>query len=418
MSDDLPFGSHGGIAVRHQFPVDGEYHIKVAAAGASCTTTSSGWASRISSTSALDGALLKRFTIGGEAKGMTMPESFAGNTQGDPELEEYMHTADRGPRGARAGEGRAARRRRLVRAGASGSRKACCSRRRRGFARTTNELYFGYPAVETVSIGGPFSVTAPGESPSRRADLRVPSERRGGTEEPCATQDSLDACDARVSPPGHRAEIDDAARLLQGGPTRKTASTPASSAASSASWPRPASCSASSGASVAAAGPLPLNDIELASRLSFFLWSSIPDDELLNAAIAASSSDPAVLEQQVRRMLRDPRVEGAGRQLRDPLAASWASSTGVVPDTRALSANSTRTCARRCGRRRELFVGDQLRRGSQRRGSADARTTRSSTSAWRGTTAIPERLRQPLPQGDVRRRQARRTARSGERADA
>ena len=42
----------------------------------------------------LDGVRLKRFTVGGEAKGMTTPENFAGNTQGDPEFEEYMHTAD------------------------------------------------------------------------------------------------------------------------------------------------------------------------------------------------------------------------------------------------------------------------------------------------------------------------------------
>ena len=46
----------------------------------------------------LDGTLLKRFTIGGEGKGMTAPESFAGNTQGDPQWEEYMHTADAGLR--------------------------------------------------------------------------------------------------------------------------------------------------------------------------------------------------------------------------------------------------------------------------------------------------------------------------------
>ena len=50
----------------------------------------------------LDGALIKRFTIGGEGKGMTAPESFAGNTQGDPEWEVYMHTADDGLDRARA----------------------------------------------------------------------------------------------------------------------------------------------------------------------------------------------------------------------------------------------------------------------------------------------------------------------------
>jgi hypothetical protein len=50
-------------------------------------------------------------------------------------------------------------------------------------------------------------------------------------------------------------------------------------------------------------------DVELASRLSFFLWSSIPDDELLNLAIAGKLHDPAVLEQQTRRMLKDPKAD-------------------------------------------------------------------------------------------------------------
>jgi|SoiMethySBSTD1v2_1073268.scaffolds.fasta_scaffold03471_5 mono/diheme cytochrome c family protein len=52
-----------------------------------------------------------------------------------------------------------------------------------------------------------------------------------------------------------------------------------------------------------------LNDLDLASRLSFFLWSSIPDEELLKVAAAGRLKDPAVLEQQVRRMLKDPKAE-------------------------------------------------------------------------------------------------------------
>ena len=53
----------------------------------------------------------------------------------------------------------------------------------------------------------------------------------------------------------------------------------------------------------------PVNDIDLASRLSFFLWSSIPDDELLKAAEQGRLKQPKVLEAQVRRMLADPRAE-------------------------------------------------------------------------------------------------------------
>jgi hypothetical protein len=53
----------------------------------------------------------------------------------------------------------------------------------------------------------------------------------------------------------------------------------------------------------------PVSDIELASRLSFFLWSSIPDDELVNLAVAGRLREPGVLAAQVRRMLNDERAE-------------------------------------------------------------------------------------------------------------
>src|SRR5204863_628481 len=52
-----------------------------------------------------------------------------------------------------------------------------------------------------------------------------------------------------------------------------------------------------------------ISELELASRLSFFVWSSIPDDELLDAAIAGKLKTAAGLDQQVRRMLADPRSE-------------------------------------------------------------------------------------------------------------
>ena len=63
----------------------------------------------------------------------------------------------------------------------------------------------------------------------------------------------------------------------------------------------------------------PVNNLELASRLSFFLWSSIPDDELLSAAINGTLKNPDVLEKQVRRMLADPRSES----LITNFAAQW-----------------------------------------------------------------------------------------------
>jgi hypothetical protein len=58
--------------------------------------------------------------------------------------------------------------------------------------------------------------------------------------------------------------------------------------------------------------PYRISDLELASKLSFFLWSSIPDEELLDAAAANELSDPAVLERELERMLADSRAEALG----------------------------------------------------------------------------------------------------------
>jgi hypothetical protein len=65
--------------------------------------------------------------------------------------------------------------------------------------------------------------------------------------------------------------------------------------------------------------PYRISDVELASRLSFFLWSSIPDDTLLDLASRGRLKDPAVLEEQVRRMLADPRSSA----LVDNFAGQW-----------------------------------------------------------------------------------------------
>ena len=76
-----------------------------------------------------------------------------------------------------------------------------------------------------------------------------------------------------------------------------------------------------------------VSDVELASRLSFFLWSSIPDDELLDLAIRGKLREPAVLEQQVRRLLADPRARTA---LVENFFEQWLQTRNVwllTPDT-------------------------------------------------------------------------------------
>jgi hypothetical protein len=90
-------------------------------------------------------------------------------------------------------------------------------------------------------------------------------------------------------------------------------------------------------AGIAAGTPYRISDLELASRLSFFLWSSIPDDELLAAAGAKTLHQPAVLERQVRRMLADPRSKAlvtnfAAQWLRLPNLASITPDMRLFPD--------------------------------------------------------------------------------------
>jgi len=94
-SEDLPFGSRCGLAIRYHFPAAGEYRFKIRLRRQyQDYIMGMGWPQRIDLR--LDGKLVKRFTIGGEAKGKPSPASFAGagNSFGDAEWEKYMGTAD------------------------------------------------------------------------------------------------------------------------------------------------------------------------------------------------------------------------------------------------------------------------------------------------------------------------------------
>jgi hypothetical protein len=102
-----------------------------------------------------------------------------------------------------------------------------------------------------------------------------------------------------------------------------------------------------------------LSDLDLASRLSFFLWSSIPDDELRGAAVRGTLNDPGVLERQVQRMLRDPRSNA----LVDNFASRWlelSRISGVVPDTE-LYPEFDENLRDAMAQETKLFVGSQLR---------------------------------------------------------
>jgi hypothetical protein len=95
MAEDLPFGSRGGIAIHHVFPLDGEYVVKVRLRR-QLYDYIVGIGEPHQVDVRLDGKRVQRFTVGGEAKGRPAPATFVGNMLGDPEWEKYTHEADAG----------------------------------------------------------------------------------------------------------------------------------------------------------------------------------------------------------------------------------------------------------------------------------------------------------------------------------
>jgi hypothetical protein len=373
LSDELPFGSQGGALLRYYFPLDAEYTIKVLLRRQEYDYII-GMGERHQLDFRLDGVRIKRFTVGGEAKGMTTPENFAGNTQGDPEFEEYMHTADAHL------EARVAVKAGLHEVGVSfvgrlWEPEGVLQPPQTGFGRTTNEYYYGNPAVEIVMIGGPYDVparrssaasvpsgggptearataderrwgaAARGESASRRQlFLCRPTDAAG--EEPCARKILSTLASRAYRRPATERDVETLLGFYREGRLR-LGSEPGSE-------PRSGQGAFEAGiqrglerilaspsflfrverepAGIAAGAAYRLDDLDLASRLSFFLWSSIPDDELRDAAVRGTLSNPAVLERQIQRMLRDPRSDA----LVDNFVTRWLELSklpGVVPDT-------------------------------------------------------------------------------------
>ena len=356
-SDDLPFGSRGGASIPYHFPLDGEYSISVRLKR-QLYLYLVGMGERHQIDIRVDGALVKRFTIGGEGKGMTAPESFAGNTQGEPEWEVYMHTADdsltvRVP----------------ITAGAHRVGVSFVDRRwepegvlqppQRGFARTTNELYFGNPSVDQVTIAGPYAARPAGDTASRRKVFAC-RPRTTAADDACARTILSTLARRAYRRPVTDRELETVLRFYREGRAedgfeagiqrglRRILSSP-SFLFRIEREP----------AGVAAATPYRVSDLDLASRLSFFLWSSIPDDALLDAAVTGTLGQPTVLARQVRRMLADPRAQA----LVDNFASQWLTIgklAGVVPDVDAYPEfdENLRTAFREETR---LFIASQLR---------------------------------------------------------
>ena len=331
MSEDLPFGSRGGMAIRHHFPLDGDYEVTIRLRRQIYDyIIGMGKAQQLDVR--LDGALVKRFTIGdADRKGYPSAYTFFGTIRGDPEWEDYLSGgADAGlvvrfP--AQAGT-------RVVGVTFANVRSeptGILERRLSGFSLSGEGFYYGNAAVERVGITGPYDATGAGDTPSRQRIFTC-RPTSGADEEPCARQILSALARRAYRRPMSENEV---ARLLtfytsnrdehgfEGGIQKALERLLVAPDFLFRVEAEPVD--------VAAGTAYPLSDLELASRLSFFLWSSIPDDELLAAAEEGRLHEPAVLERQVRRMLADRRATA----LVDNFASQWLQLDrlgGVMPD--------------------------------------------------------------------------------------
>ncbi len=342
-SEDLPFGTRGGLAIRADFPLDGEYSLKIVMKRPNGQTNSIvGLHERQEIDVRLDGAHVKTFTFGG-----VTPASRS-IPLGDP-LGQFEV---RFP--VKAGThviGVAFHQATLADEGL----KPRFPTQNYSFQTDAQE----HPRIETVEIGGPDNVIAPGESPSRQK-IFVCRPTSGRDEEACARTILSMLARRAYRRPITSEDLPPLLGFYEAG--RREGSFDAGIQAALKRMlmsPQFLFRIESEPKGVAPGTAYRLSDVELASRLSFFIWSSIPDDELLDLAARGKLKEPAVLAQQVQRMLRDDRSTALVRNF----GGQWLylrNLEDVKPDTHEYPDFDDEL---RVGFRKEteLFVESQLR---------------------------------------------------------
>lgn len=327
MSEDLPLGSRGGMAIRHHFPSDGEYLIKVnLTANYADYLKGMGWPQEIEFR--LDGALLGRFTAGGGAldyRPAAASYEGAGSPgfQGAWEWEEYMlGVADDHLE---------------VRAFITGgphvvgvafpmymweSEALLPQPPLREWGKTLKDdaRYMDYQGVNDLMIEGPFQISAStADTPSYR-EIFICEPEAEEEEEACATRIIRRMARRAYRRPVTDEDVQSLMPFFHQGRRDGESFAAGIQFALERILVDPAFLLRVYRDPPSSTEPYRLSDLEVASRLSFFLWSSIPDDTLLDLAEEGVLTDPAVLRQQVLRMLDDPRAADA---LTQGFASQW-----------------------------------------------------------------------------------------------
>jgi hypothetical protein len=182
---------------------------------------------------------------------------------------------------------------------------------RKGLENNTIPKLQFYPAIGYVRIQGPFNAERPADSASRRKVFTCrPKPGLPSSESECAKQILTTLARRAYRRPPDAEQIATLLSFFERGRREGSFDDGIELALRLLlASPQFLVRAEREPAAVQAGQAYAINDLELASRLSFFLWSSIPDDELIRLAAERRLSQPAVLEQQVRRMLADRHSE-------------------------------------------------------------------------------------------------------------
>ena len=313
--DGLPLGTRGGMVVRHQFPLDGDYVIRVRLLR-TVIDTIRGLGEPHELEVSLDGERVRLFTIGGA---QPRADAFDPGDDADEATRDAARRAARDAALKYSMNADAALEVRLpVEAGPRtvavaflGKTSAQVATIRRPLLRSNIDPAdtAGPPHVRSVAIGGPYGATGPGDTPSRRR-LFVCRPAHSDEEPACARHIMAMVARRAYRRPVTEADLQVLLGFYEAGRREGSFEDGIGRALQRVLVSPEFLFRIERDAPEDAAGDVrPLGDLELASRLSFFLWSSIPDDELLDVAEEGRLTDPDVLGLQVRRMLQDPRSE-------------------------------------------------------------------------------------------------------------
>jgi hypothetical protein len=300
--DGLPIGTRGGLLIRHTFPLDGEYEFRIAGGGGA----------------------------GGPGVGRG----------GAPVRADELEMAVNGERVKLLRSGDKREFRLAMKAGPQSIGVTLIPKTNSPGVDDVYGVFAGSPGVQSVVITGPFSPTGSGDTPSRRRIFTC-RPANAGEELSCATEILRGLARRAFRRPLSASEpqIQTLLTFYRDGRQEGDFDMGIEQALARVLVdPQFLFRFEAEPATLADGAVYRLTDLELASRLSFFLWSSIPDDELLDVAAKNTLHEPTVLERQVRRMLADPRSQS----LVSNFAGQWLSLRALKnaqPESREFNEN-------------------------------------------------------------------------------